>query len=104
MNCDHEGLAKAGCGEGSDRLGGGDGRVRLGGGIEDGEMGRWATGRGRWRGGNGNGKMAKGVKGRGRKRGKRRVDFRDGYDEMPGCNEVTVFSDFVYPCNAGYPS
>ena len=23
---------------------------------------------------------------------------------MPGRNEVTVFSDSVYPCNAGYPS
>ena len=23
---------------------------------------------------------------------------------MPGWNEVTEFSDFVYPCNAGYPS
>ena len=39
---------------------------------------------------------------------KRRGDFTDGYDEMPGwtygmpwSNEVTVFSDFVYPCNAG---
>ena len=23
---------------------------------------------------------------------------------MPGWNEVAVLSDFVYPCNAGYPS
>ena len=23
---------------------------------------------------------------------------------MPGWNEVTVFSAFAYPCNAGYPS
>ena len=23
---------------------------------------------------------------------------------MPGWNEVTQFSDFVYPCSAGYPS
>ena len=23
---------------------------------------------------------------------------------MPGWNEITEFFDFVYPCNAGYPS
>ena len=23
---------------------------------------------------------------------------------MPGWNEVTVLSDFAYPCNSGYPS
>ena len=23
---------------------------------------------------------------------------------MPGWNEVTVYSDFANPCNAGYPS
>ena len=40
----------------------------------------------------------------GRRRGKRRGDFTGGYDEMPGWNEVTEFSDFVYPCNARYPS
>ena len=28
----------------------------------------------------------------------------DEDDEEPGWNEVTEFSDFVYPCNAGYPS
>ena len=69
--------------------------------------GRWGSGQrewGRWRGGNGTGEMAKGAKGRGRGRGKRRVDFRDGYDKMRDCNEVAVFSGFVYPCNAGYPS
>ena len=47
------------------------------------------------------GKLAKG-------RGKRRGDFT--YEMlgwtygMPGWNEVTDFFDFVYPCNAGYPS
>ena len=51
----------------------------------------------------GKGEMGRGAKGRGRKRDKRRGDFTDGYDEMPGWNEVTEFSDFVYPCNAGYP-
>ena len=30
-------------------------------------------------------------------------NFSDGYEE-PARNEVTGFSDFVYPCNAGYPS
>ena len=56
-------------------------------------------GRGQQEGGDG-----EGHKGKGRRRGKRRGDFTDGYDEMPGWNEVTVFADFVYPCNAGYPS
>ena len=75
--------------------------------------GQWGGGggaveRGRWGGGNRKGETGKGV---GRRRGKTRGDFTDGYDEMPGWtygmpgwNEVTVFSDFVYPCNAGYPS
>ena len=46
-----------------------------------------ATGRGRWG-------VAMGREG------------KDGGQahRMPGWNEVTVFSDFVYPCNAGYPS
>ena len=29
---------------------------------------------------------------------------RLGGHGMPGWNEVTGFSHFVYPCNAGYPS
>ena len=66
--------------------------------------GRGAMGRGRWGGGNRKGEMGKWAKGRGRKRGNRRGDFTDGYDEEYGWNEVTEFSDFVYPCNAGYPS
>ena len=55
-----------------------------------------------------------GGKGEGEKKGQEErkfQDFTDGYDEMPGWtygmpgwNEVTEFSDFVYPCNAGYPS
>ena len=91
-----------------------------------GEMERGATGRGRWGGemgrgdgGNGKGEMRRGkrkgetgklAKGRGRTRGKRRGDFTDGYEMlgwtygMPVWNEVTELFDFVYPCNAGYPS
>ena len=68
--------------------------------------GEGETGRGQQEG-----EDSKGANGRGRTRGKRRGDFTDGYDEMPrwtygmpGSNEVTKFSDFVYPCNAGYPS
>ena len=68
-----------------------------------------AMGRGRW--GEGNKKGETWSKGEQRRRGKRRGDFTDGYDEMPGWtygmpgwNEVTEFSDFVYPCNAGYPN
>ena len=67
--------------------------------MERGAMGRGAMGKLRWGEGN-----RTGEKGRGRRRGKRRGDFTDGYDEMPGWNEVTEFSDFVYPYNAGYPS
>ena len=39
----------------------------------------------------------------GGEKGARRVNLTDGYEE-PARNEVTGFSDFVYPCNAGYPS
>ena len=53
------------------------GRGRLGGGNGDREMGRGAMVRG---GGTGKGG---GVTGRGR-RGKKREDFTDGYDGMPG--------------------
>ena len=60
--------------------------------------------KGRWGGGSRKRETGKGAKVRGRRRGKRRGDFTDGYDEMPGWNKVTEFSDFVYPCNAGYPS
>ena len=86
-------------------------------GSGEGEMGR---GNLEGKGGNGKGEMgreqqeggdSKGANGRGRRRGKRRGDFTDGYDKMPrwtygmpGWNEVTKFSHFVYPCNAGYPS
>ena len=73
-------------------------------------MERGAVGRGRGQLERGDGERAtgrwrrEGQKGEGRRRGKRRGDFTDGYNEMPGWNEVTEFSDFVYPCNAGYPS
>ena len=78
-------------GSGGRGWGGGDGNGER-------EMGRWATGRGRLGGDNREGEMRKG-------------DFTDGYKEilgwtygMLGWNEVTEFSDFVHPCNAGYPS
>ena len=76
-------------------------RVRLGRGNGEGEggNGKGEMGRGRQEGGDG--EVGKRV---GEKKGKRRGDFTDGYDEEPGWNEVTEFSDFVYPCNAGYPS
>ena len=48
-------------------------------------------------GGNGEEEMGSGAMGR---EGKE-VSQADG---MPGWNEVTVFSDFAYSCNAGYPS
>ena len=67
--------------------------------------------RGRWGGSNRKGGGEGGKRRRGRRRGNMRGDFTDGYDEMPGWtygmpgwNEVTEFSEFVYPCNAGYPS
>ena len=57
-----------------------------------------ATEKGQLGGGNREGEMGKG-------------DFTDGHNEilgwtygMLGWNEVTEFSDFVYPCNVGYPS
>ena len=54
-------------------------------------------GRGQQEGGNGEvGKWEGEKKGQG-------GNFSDGYEE-PARNEVTGFSDFVYPCNAGYPS
>ena len=68
------------------------GRVRLEGGNGEGE------------GSNGKRETGKGAKVRGRRRGKGRGDFTNGHDEMPGWNKVTEFSDFAYPCNAGYPS
>ena len=47
--------------------------------------GQWGRGGGRWEGGNGEGgKMKEVGMGRGRRRGKRRGDFTDGYDGMPG--------------------
>ena len=57
-------------------------------------------GRGQQEGGDGEVSKVEGEK----KRGKRRGDFTDVYDEETGWSEVTEFSDFVYPCNAGYPS
>ena len=81
------------------------GRGRWRGGQREGGDG--GNGKGRW-GGATKGETGKLAKGRGRRRGKRRGDFT--YEMlwwtygMPGWNEVTDFFDFVYPCNAGYPS
>ena len=68
-----------------------------------------ATGRGRWRSGKWEGGDGEGAtKGETGKLAKRRGDFT--YEMlgwtygMPGWNEDTDFFDFVYPCNAGYPS
>ena len=68
-----------------------------------------------YRFGNGEGEMERGQQGEGDGEGGNRVgEMGRGNGEggererqahrMPGWNEVTVFSDFVYPCNAGYPS
>ena len=85
-------LARAGSGEGE------TGRVRLG---EAMGRERGAMRIERWLDGKRKGETGKGAKGRGR-RGKRRGDFTDGYDEMPGWtygiagwNEVTEFSLFA---------
>ena len=51
--------------------------------------------------GNGEGEMGRGQHGGGDGEGGERGGQAH---RMPGRNEVTVFSDFVYPCNAGYPS
>ena len=83
-----------------------------GGGDGEGAWGKWEGGDGEGATKGETGKLAKG--GRGRRRGKRRGmfgwDFTWGNEMlgwtygMPGWNEVTDFFDFVYPCNAGYPS
>ena len=75
----------------------GVGRVRWGGGDWEGAMGR-----GRWGGGQEEGDWEEG-KGEMEKKGQEEGDFTDGNDEMPGW-DVTEFSDFVYPCNAGAPA
>ena len=98
--------------------GGGVGRGRLGGVAVltrvrsgEGEMGRVRLRGGNREGEGGNGKreMGRGQRGGGKEGA--RGDFTDGYDEMSGWiygmfgwNEAKFFSDFVHPCNAGYPS
>ena len=91
--------ARAGSREGSGEVW----RVDMKKGCGEGETGRGTVGKGRlgdgdkvrrrWRGGNGEGgEMGRGQRGggkevgmgRGRRRGKRRGDFTDGYDGMPG--------------------
>ena len=77
----------------------------------DGE-GRWRWGK--WEGGDEEGQKEGGVgefgKGEGENKGQEEGGFTDGYEMlgwtygMPVWNEVTELFDFVYPCNAGYPS
>ena len=73
------------------------GRGRMGGGNREGEKGRRATGRGRWRGEQCGG--AHGAGGNGEE--VKEMGLAHG---MPGWNEITVFSELAYPCNASYPS
>ena len=71
-------------------------------------------GRRRWQWGEGDGEVGnrEGAIGRGQQGGEMgKGDFTGGYIKilgwtygMLGWNEVTEFSDFVHPCNAGYPS
>ena len=73
------------------------GRGRRGGRDREGDDGEGGNREGRW-----GGKQWGGGNGEG---GNREVGEREGQaHKMPGWNEVTFFSDFVHPCNAGYPS
>ena len=74
--------------------GGVGGRGRRGGLDWEEEMGKGAMAKGDREGLTGRGIRERG-KGEGEKKGKRRGDFTDGYDEMPGWKEVTVFSLFT---------
>ena len=78
---------------GRGQRGGGDGEE----GNREGETGRRAIMRRRWGGGKGEEEMGRGAI----RREGREVSQAHG---IPGWNEVTVFSDFAYPRNAGYPS
>ena len=90
--------------------GNGEGEKGIGkrGGVE--VLAKAGSGEGETGRGQQEGEDSKLANGRGRRRCIRRGDFTDGYEMprwtygMPGSNEVTKFSDFVYPCNAGYPS
>ena len=67
------------------------------------EMGKGVMGRGDGERLTGSGRWERGQWGGGEE-GPRSGDFTDGYDELSGWKAVTEFSDFVYPCNTGYPS
>ena len=73
--------------------------------------GKGAMRRGRWGGSNRKGRRGRGQRlgGRGGSRGDwiSQMDMMKclgGHMECLGGMRVTEFSDFVYPCNAGYPS
>ena len=93
-----------------------------GGGDREGDNGEGKIGRGQWGegggqrgvgqqgGGDGEGEMERGATGKGRWGGEQRGggdgeggERRGQAHRMPGWNEVTVFSDFVNPCNARVP-
>ena len=68
---------------GRGQQGGGDGKGAMGRGRRGGRpLGQWGK-RWGWGGRGWRGETGRGQKGGG-ERGKRRVDFTDGYDEMPG--------------------
>ena len=64
------------------------------------EVGDWEGQRG---GGDGEGGNEKGEMGIQRGQWVREGKEVGQAHGMPGWNEVTVFPDFAYPCNAGYP-
>ena len=70
-------------------------------------MGRGAMGRGQQEGGDREVGKRKGEKKGHEEGGISQMDRNAWVDRtygMPGWNEITEFFDFVYPCNAGYPS
>ena len=94
---------------------GATGRARHGGGDGEwetrrGMTGKGATGWGRWGGATGRGRQGSWQTGEGEEGARGGGDFTDGYEmlgwtyRMPGWNEIRESFDFVYPCNAGYPS
>ena len=82
------------------------GRGRWRGGQREGGDG--GNGKGRWGGGNegGDGEVGKGE---GQKKGQEEGGISHmkcfgGHMECLGGTRLQIFLDFVYPCNAGYPS
>ena len=68
-------------------------------------MGRGAMGRGQQEGGDREVGKQEGEKKRHEEGGFHRwIEMLGWTYGMPRWNEITEFFDFVYPCNAGYPS